>query len=137
GAGARAFALAMAKKGPRNLTNGATIDTYSALSVYNRRQFHHIYPQDYLKTHTRKADPNNLMNICLLTASENNNISNSAPDQYLPRLIHGLGDRADSVFDSNLLPLPDTLSYNVSDYEAFLYSRGAVAAKWIERLCRG
>jgi hypothetical protein len=40
----RAFLLTLATLRPKNLTNGAAIDTAAALSSYNKKQFHHIYP---------------------------------------------------------------------------------------------
>ncbi len=92
-AGSRAFALALAKKSPRNITNGAHVDTYAALSVYNRHQFHHIFPRAYLKREYGDAEPNILMNICMLAASENNNVSDSPPNRYLPELIERLATR--------------------------------------------
>jgi hypothetical protein len=45
----RAFTLALAKHTPRNITNGNSIDTSEALSVYNKKQFHHIFPEAFLR----------------------------------------------------------------------------------------
>ncbi len=45
----RAYILALAAKSPRNITNGARIDTDDALSMYNKKQYHHFYPRAYLK----------------------------------------------------------------------------------------
>ena len=49
----RAFILALAKQQPRNLTNGAAIDTSVALSVYNKKQFHHISQRHSSAEHRR------------------------------------------------------------------------------------
>src|SRR5215207_2106731 len=49
----RAFSLMLAKRSPRNITNGNSIDTTDALSVYNKKQFHHIFPDAFL----RRIDP--------------------------------------------------------------------------------
>jgi hypothetical protein len=137
GAGARAFALGMAKCSPRNITNGQVIDTYSALSIYNRHQFHHIFPQAFLKRTSARADPNRLMNICMLAASENNSISDDEPGQYLPDLIAKLGSSASPVFASNLLPDPAAFDYAASGYEHFLDARAETASAWLRRLCEG
>jgi hypothetical protein len=136
-AGSRAFALALAKKSPRNITNGAHVDTYDALSVYNRHQFHHIFPRAYLKREYGDVEPNILMNICMLAASENNNVGDSTPNQYLPELVERLGHSVDAVFASNLLPLPSDFNYKTANYEQFLNARAQVAADWTRGLCAG
>ncbi|WP_203756711.1 GmrSD restriction endonuclease domain-containing protein [Actinoplanes cyaneus] len=137
GAGARAFALAMAKRGPRNITNGSSIDAYSALSVYNKHQFHHIFPQAFLKRTDADADPNRLMNICLLAASENNAISDAEPNVYLPELVNRHGVQAEAIFGSNLLPGPTGFDYGSCSYDDFLEARANAAAVWIGELCGG
>ncbi len=137
GAGSRAFSLAMGKHHPRNITNGATIDTFAALSVYNKHQFHHIYPQAHLKRLDSELDPNRLMNICFLAASENNKVSDDDPKAYIPALVEDLQGVAVSVFASNLLPDPNEFDYSNSDYDSFLLARAEVAALWIKELCEG
>jgi hypothetical protein len=137
GAGSRAFALALAKKSSKNITNGAYIDTYAALSVYNRHQFHHIFPRAYLKREYEGAEPNILMNICMLAASENNYVGDSSPNKYLPEIIERLGRSADAVFASNLLPLPSKFNYRTKGYSEFLSARAQVAEDWARGLCEG
>jgi hypothetical protein len=51
----RAFILALAAKHPRSLLTGRSIDTAEALSSYNKKQFHHIYPTAYLKRAQARA----------------------------------------------------------------------------------
>ncbi|MFZ0118738.1 MAG: hypothetical protein WAL99_04680 [Pseudonocardiaceae bacterium] len=137
GAGSRAFALALGKRSPRNITNGATIDTYAALSVYNRHQFHHIYPQAFLKRLNPTVESNKLMNICLMSASENIRVSDGNPAEYLPALACGLDGKADEVFASNLLPLPAGFIYSSSTYDEFLAARAEVVQGWLVELCLG
>jgi hypothetical protein len=137
GAGSRAFALAMAKRGPQNLTNGAHIDTYAALSVYNRHQFHHIYPLAFLKRQKIEGDPNSLMNICMLAASENNKISDDDPARYMRRIADSLGEKSKAVFASNFVPHPDEFTYTDEAYRQFLFDRACLASDWVGGLCRG
>lgn len=46
----RAVLLMMSKEAPLDLTNGRIIDTGLALSVYNRKEYHHIFPKAFLKS---------------------------------------------------------------------------------------
>jgi hypothetical protein len=133
----RAFVLALAKQNPRNLTNGAMIDTSVALSTYNRKQFHHIYPEAYLKRIDPKQERSFLLNFCMLAASENNYISDADPNEYLPKLVRRLNGNAETVFQSNLLPLPSQFDYASGDLESFIEARAPIVEKVISNLCQG
>ena len=134
---ARAIILALAIRKPRNLTNGAFIDTAVALSNYNRKQFHHIYPRAYLKRIDAEENHNSVVNICMLTASENNNISDRDPHEYLPECVEKLRESATTVFTSNLLPAPDNFDFNEAGYRDFLSERSRLLYTYIEQLCEG
>jgi len=62
GALTKTFAVLLASKNPRNITNGESIDTKVALSGFNSKEFHHIFPIDYLKKLEYNANSRN--NIC-------------------------------------------------------------------------
>lgn len=132
----RAYVLALACMNPQNITNGARIDTSDALSVYNRKQFHHIYPQAYLKR-LGITETNSLMNICILAASENNSISDQNPNEYIPNLIDSLGDRFESIFSSNLLPILSKDEYRNLNYDSFLELRTEIVYEYVKKLCLG
>ena len=100
----RAFVLALAAMRPRNLTSGALIDPAQALSSYNKKQFHHVYPRAFLKRTGVSTNDNLLANICMLTAVANNLIKDSDPAKYIPAVVEVLGGDADEVFSSNMLP---------------------------------
>lgn len=133
----RAYILALAEAHPKNLTNGAVIDPAQALSVYNKKQFHHIYPRAYLKRTGTETNDNLVINICMIAAAGNNAISDSDPAVYLPRCAVTLGGVADAVFKSNLIPLPSVFNYATASYEDFLMARSKVVADAIEKLCDG
>ncbi|HXE98342.1 MAG TPA: hypothetical protein VN642_18205, partial [Dongiaceae bacterium] len=118
-------------------TNGARIDPTEALSIYNKKQFHHVYPRAYLKALGITKDDNLLVNICMLSASANLEISDKNPNEYLPASAIRLGTLADSVFASNLLPLPSQLDYSKATYEDFIKSRTTILMEYISRLCDG
>jgi hypothetical protein len=133
----RAFILALARRKPRNLTNGMHIDTAEALSIYNQKQFHHIYPQAHLKRIKVQGEINSLANICMLAASENGAISDENPAVYLPKCVANLGDHADEVFRSNLLPQPSEVDYRKLSFAEFLTQRSKLIAAVSAELCAG
>ncbi|MDD4834795.1 MAG: hypothetical protein PHC44_08695, partial [Lutispora sp.] len=71
---------------PRNLITGTKIDLTKALSVYNRKEFHHIFPVAFLKSN--KIDGitlnniNSVCNIIILSSSENKQIGSKAPSKF-------------------------------------------------------
>jgi hypothetical protein len=133
----RAFVLALALHGPRNLTNGVAIDTANALSIYNQKEFHHIYPRAHLKAIVAPGEHNALGNFCMLAASENRAISDSNPNTYLPECIKILGVEAARTFESNLLPTPDKFPYEGASYAEFIEARTTVIDNVVSRLCDG
>jgi len=46
----RAFLLLLAQMNPLNIANGNKIDLGKALSKYNLKEYHHIFPKSFLKT---------------------------------------------------------------------------------------
>lgn len=132
----RAYILALAARGPRNLTNGAYIDPAVALSSYNKKQFHHVYPRAYLRRKGLRND-NLLINICMLAAAGNIAVSDDDPNIYLPALASELGDSADSVFASNLLPRPSEFESSRASYDDFLRGRLPIVRQFVSRLCEG
>jgi hypothetical protein len=133
----RAYILALAARSPHNITNGARIDVADALSSYNRKQFHHVFPRAYLRRIGTTTNDNLLMNICMLAAAGNNAINDGNPNLYLRQAADALGGRADSVFASNLLPSPSGFDYTKTTYEDFLSARLPVVKRFIFKLCDG
>jgi hypothetical protein len=133
----RAFILALALYGPRNLTNGTAVDIADALSIYNQKQFHHIYPRSYLKRVNAPGNHNCIANICILSASENRLISDADPNLYLPNYIDLLGHQATEVFRATLLPNPSSFPYATASFSDFIASRTELMARSVDRLCEG
>ena len=101
------------------ITNGQRIDTNEALSIFNKKQFHHVYPKGHLKRMQVPEEENLLLNICMLAAAENNAVSDANPQSYLPQCIVTLKDSANSVFEPNLLPSPESFDYKTAIYDDF------------------
>jgi hypothetical protein len=133
----RAYVLALAAMHPRNLTNGAVIDPAEALSSYNKKQFHHVYPRAHLKRIKTQTSDNLLLNICMIAAAGNNAISDSDPASYIPTTVATLGTDADAVFLSNILPAPSSFDYSKATYEEFINARIALVAATVQTLCAG
>lgn len=70
-------------------------------------------------------------------ASENNAVSDSDPQEYLPTKIAALGNKADGVFFSNILPSPSAFDYKNSTYAQFLKEREILLAAYLNLLCDG
>ena len=133
----KAFVIALAKLQPRNITNGQELDLSNALSSYNNKQYHHIFPQAHLKRLQYKDRINSFANICMLAAGENNLLSDEDPNSYMPRVITRHGEAAESILRCNLMPLPGDLDYKDVDYSDFLEARSKLIAEYFLRLCQG
>lgn len=133
----KAFILALATLNPRNILSGASIDTSVALSDFNKKQFHHVYPKAYLDRVKSQENPNSLLNICFLSMQENNRISDQDPNVYIPNSIVAHGNNAKQIFKSNLLPDPTKVDYSKLTYKDFLQERSKLAYELITELCDG
>ncbi len=134
----RSFILLLASMQPKNITNGAIVDVQNALSIFNKKQYHHIYPQAYLKDKGISANAiNSIVNICILAPSENNYISDNDPNDYIPELIEKLGEQYELVFKSNLLPILSKEEYKKLSYEDFISLRVNLIHERISFLCNG
>ena len=129
----RAFILALASKHPRNLFNGTLIDVDDALSHYNKKEYHHVYPRAFLARSKLHLNSNALTNLIMITSSSNKAISDRDPIEYLPSIAKSLGSESDNVFGSNLLPLPSNFDYAKATYADFLATRGEILTSYIEK----
>lgn len=133
----RAFILMLALNGPRNLTNGAAIDPTQALSIFNQKEFHHIFPRAYLKNNRIAGEHNAIVNFCMLAASENKIISDDDPHVYLLKCSTNFGTNAEAVFASNLLPAPTNFDYEKASFDDFINARVPILAARAAELCKG
>jgi hypothetical protein len=99
---AKAALCLLAQQHPRSFLSGASIDLGSALSAYNARQFHHIYPKGFLASKgIGFHEANIIANICFLSAADNNSISDTPPSSYFDLVPANIRD---DVFDRALVP---------------------------------
>lgn len=118
----KATLLMLSKEIPLDLTNGIKIDTGSALSVYNRKEYHHIFPKAFLKNEYKLNDDkiNVIGNFCFLPASSNKVISDKRPSIYFKEKIPQ--EDFTKILESNIIPT-DIKIYENDDYETFLEKR--------------
>jgi hypothetical protein len=106
------------------------------LSQFNKKQFHHIFPRAHLKRTGTTEETNSLANICMLAAAENNLISDSDPQEYIPAFLKAHSD-GNEVLASNLMPRASAFDYSKAPYSNFLAVRAEVIAKFVASLCDG
>ncbi len=130
-----ALVALMAAHRPRNLTNGLAIDVSKALSAYNRKEFHHIFPQAHLKGKGFPANEiNALANICMLSSDQNKAIGDKEPRVYFAHVKEQAGNALDEVLVSNLIPPGAMADIEANDYKGFLARRADFLRQTIERL---
>ncbi len=87
------------------------------LSKYNRSEFHHLYPQKFLKASGRgNRDINRLANFAVISAGDNKTLGGKAPSEYKAKMNHS---NMSSVLSSATVPE----SLFDDNYDAFLGDR--------------
>jgi hypothetical protein len=129
---AKATICLLAQFEPRSFINGAKVDLGSALAAYNAREFHHIYPKSFLsELGIAFHEANVIANVCLLTASDNNKISDLDPADYFSDIPSEIKS---DVFKVALIP--ESAADGSKPYGEFVPLRAellaASAAKLIE-----
>lgn len=120
-----AFAALLAHAEPLNLRSGTRIDTSQVLSSYNRKEFHHIFPQRYLAPTIPASQSNLLANICMLAADDNKWVGKRAPSDYIRELQANHGDEFGALMQSNLIPAEALPALLNDDYPTFIELRAA------------
>ncbi|WP_419699626.1 GmrSD restriction endonuclease domain-containing protein [Mucilaginibacter sp. NFX135] len=128
----RAFLLLLAQNGPKDLAKGTSVDITTALSEYNRKQYHHIFPNAFLK---KQGFPQSkifsLVNFTFLPADSNKKISSKKPSEYFITVIPQL--TFTEILNSNLIPVKREL-YEKDNYNDFLNKRAEIVIAEIDKL---
>lgn len=101
----RTVLLFQAQYSPMDLISGRKINIGKVLSNYNRSEFHHIFPDAFLRNTLNVSDKNEryrLLNFCFLSSASNKKISAKPPSEYFKTLVpqHKVTD----IVNSNLMP---------------------------------
>lgn len=112
----KTFVLLLAQQNPLSLVSGQVIDLSAALQSYNRNEFHHLYPQSYLRSVNVPADEQSpLANMCFINSIDNKTLGGFSPSVYRFNIS------ADSaVLDRALCPEEELFA---DDYPSFLEAR--------------
>ncbi|MDP4549692.1 DUF262 domain-containing protein [Alkalihalobacillus macyae] len=129
----RSFLLILGQKDPMDLSNGNFIDLGNALSTYNRKEYHHVFPRAFLKD-SLGLDNNKInvvSNFCFLPASSNKIISDKSPSEYFFETIPQ--EKFETILRSNLLPINKDIYAN-NDFDLFIKERAHLINKEINEL---
>lgn len=128
----RALLLLLGQYNPHDLIKNQKIDTGRSLSQYNRKEYHHIFPQAYLK---KQSVPDekifNVLNFCFLSSDSNKIISNKTPSDYFFNSVPT--ESYIEVLNSNILPVDKNI-YRTNNYDDFLDKRANLIISKIDEL---
>lgn len=117
----RAFVVLLANNHPKDLTNGSKIDTGEALSSFNKKEYHHVFPNKYLQKKNVDQDKiDSLCNFCILPSVSNKLISDKAPSDYFNNITPQVQFK--DILGSNLLPIRKAI-YDKNEYDLFIEER--------------
>lgn len=128
----RSLLLLLAQKKPLDLISGKKVDTGKALSKFNRKEYHHIFPQGFLREQSvPNPKINSICNFCFLPADSNKKISKKAPSDYIFKLVPS--ENYEDILSSNLMPLKKSI-YRNNDYDEFLSKRAELILGYLDTL---
>ena len=129
----KTFILMVAREHPLNFIQGTEISLEKVLSIGNRKEFHHIYPKDYLEKLNHgytKEQINCLANFTILSRTDNNKIKNKPPSKY-KLLMPKEQKTLENILKTHLC---DMDIFN-DDYDNFLKSRTDLLVEKATELC--
>jgi hypothetical protein len=99
---AKAAICLLAQLKPLSFLTGSVVDLGSVLAAYNAREFHHVYPKAFLATlGIGFHEANVIANVCLLTSSDNKEITDRNPSDYFSDIPAA---HKSQIFSSALIP---------------------------------
>jgi hypothetical protein len=123
------FVLLLASLEPRSFISGSKVDLAAVLQVYNRHEFHHMYPRALLREDgVPSATINCLANMCILSRADNNAIKRKRPSEYRDLMPHG--DDLNAILQGALA----TEVLFDDDFEAFRHERAAMLSEVAQAL---
>jgi hypothetical protein len=121
---AKILAVILAYQSPRDFVSGQTIDVSQALSWQNGKEFHHFFPQAYLKSvGVSSAKASSLANIVYLSSASNKAISDRAPADYLHELLVKDETQTRQCLATNLVNANAINAALANNYDEFLEAR--------------
>lgn len=128
----RAFLLLMAQNQPSDLIKNIKIDIGKSLSKYNRKEYHHVFPDAFLKKMGKSKDKIfSIVNFIFLPSSSNKEISDRSPSDYFISKVNQ--ERFVEILESNILPINREI-YKENNYEEFINKRAALIINNIDKI---
>jgi hypothetical protein len=126
-AASKMLALMLSYQDPVDMLTGHRIEARRSLAWSNDKEFHHFFPQAYLKEQGIPGGRiNAAANIVLLSSASNVRISSSPPSKYLGQLLTNVGEQETLRRMATLLVSEDAfLAALEDDYAGFLTARAA------------
>lgn len=86
----KVFILLLAQAAPLSFVSGQKITLRDVLQAYNRKEFHHLYPQAYLRDQGREPrEINALANFVFMSSADNKELGGVAPSIYRSKIDTG------------------------------------------------
>jgi hypothetical protein len=121
---AKTLAILLAHNHPIDLLTGQRIDVTQALAWVNAKEYHHLFPRDYLKSRGISGVASNcLANIVMLTSVSNKQITNRPPSDYFRDVQKAAGSNLTSWLQSNLISDAALQAALMDDYTTFIEER--------------
>ncbi|MBI5256616.1 MAG: DUF262 domain-containing protein [Burkholderiales bacterium] len=121
------LAIVLAYQGPKDFLTGQAIDVDKALAWQNSKEFHHFFPQAFLRKKGVAASRiSSLANMVYLSSASNKLISDRAPSEYVATLLAEHGAEARAWLATNLIGEAAINAALADDYDAFLAARANV-----------
>ena len=118
------LAIVLAYQSPKDFLTGQAIDVDKALAWQNGKEFHHFFPQAYLKAKGVAASRiSSLANMVYLSSASNKLISDRAPSEYVAKLLAEHTPEARAWLATNLIDDVAIDAALANDYDAFLIAR--------------
>jgi hypothetical protein len=134
---AKMLGLMLAQQGPRDLLSGKKISLEHALSWTNTREYHHFFPQAFLRKRGVVGNKiNSVSNFVLLTSISNKKISDSKPSEYIPEVQETLGDEFKDVMKSNMISDRALIAASEDNYDEFVEARSETLHEHALNLCK-
>lgn len=118
----KTFILLLAQARPLSFVSGAPVDLSQVLQNYNRSQFHHLNPRQFLAASgVSPDDMNRLANFAIISAADNRTLAGDPPSTYRVKMPTAV----QSILNGALCP--QELFHD--DYDAFLHIRAQQLAE--------
>jgi len=111
-------------KKPRNLKDDSLVDLTKDFSSYNKKQFHHFFPRNYLSgtDQSHKEFKESIVNIAFTPAILNIEISDAPPSDYI-KILRENNDRLEESLKTHLIDGIKEFGISDNDFDKFLRKR--------------